>query len=45
LLKQFFSGSADELVQHLLDEEEITPEQLHRLREAYDHARRKEDDE
>ena len=35
LLKRFFSGSAEELVQHLLDDEQLTPEQLSRLRRQY----------
>ncbi len=35
LLKRFFSGSAEELVQHLLDDEQLTPEQLAELKRQY----------
>jgi predicted transcriptional regulator len=35
LLKRFFSGSAEELVQHLLEDEQLTPDQLNKLRRQY----------
>jgi len=35
LLKRFFGGSAEELVQHLLEDEQLTPDQLSKLRRQY----------
>lgn len=35
LLKRFFSGSAEELVQQLLEDEQLTPDQLNKLRRQY----------
>lgn len=35
LLKRFFSGSAEELVQQLLDDERLTPEQLRQIEAEY----------
>jgi predicted transcriptional regulator len=35
LLRRFFSGSAEELVQHLLEDEQLTPDQLSKLRRQY----------
>lgn len=35
LLKRFFSGSVEELVQHLIEDEQIAPEQLTKLRRKF----------
>ncbi len=34
LLRRFFNGSLDNLVQHLIDDEQLTPEQLERLKDS-----------
>jgi predicted transcriptional regulator len=38
-LQRFFSGSAESLVLRLLEDEELTPQQLEQLKKS--HARRK----
>ncbi len=35
LLKRFFSGSVEDLVQHLIEDEQLTPEQLTKLRRKF----------
>jgi predicted transcriptional regulator len=35
LLRRFFSGSVEELVQHLIEDEQLTPEQLTKLRRKF----------
>jgi predicted transcriptional regulator len=40
LLQRFFSGSAEDLVQHLLEGDQLTPEQLTKLRRKYGSQRR-----
>lgn len=35
LLQRFFSGSVEDLVQHLIEDEKLTPEQLTKLRRKY----------
>lgn len=42
LLQRFFSGSAQELVQHLIDHEQLTAEQLARLRRQF-HSPKRDD--
>ena len=43
LLKRFFSGSAEELVQQLLDDERLTPEQLKQIEARYRETKTDED--
>lgn len=43
LVKRFFSGSVEELVQHLIEDEQLTPEQLTKLRRKFG-AKRKGSD-
>lgn len=38
LLKRFFGGSAEQLVQHLLDDERLSLEQVQKLEAAYRHG-------
>lgn len=43
LLQRFFSGSALELVQHLIDHEQLTPEQLAKLRRQFRSPKRNDE--
>ena len=40
LLQRFFSGSVEDLVQHLIEDEQLTPEQLKKLRRKFGSPRK-----